>query len=74
MGKISSVATASDGGGTNSVSLWADSVVMKFEDGEGREYEVEVKDNGESIDVVMQYPDGQRVGLESVGLEAGKSL
>jgi hypothetical protein len=68
MGKISSVATASDDRETNTVSLWADSVVMKFEDRDGKSYEVEVKDNGETIDVVMQYPNDVRVALESVAV------
>jgi hypothetical protein len=69
VGKINMNASVEDDkGNVNGVSLWSDIVTMKFVSRDGTEYELEVKDNGETIDVVMTYPDGEREALESVAV------
>jgi hypothetical protein len=66
MGKINMNASAESGDATSSVSLWSDIVTMKFDDKTGKEYVLTVEDNGETIDIVLAYPDGDRIALESI--------
>lgn len=41
-------------------------VTITFQDSRGDDYELVVESREESIDIILKYPDGDRLALESI--------
>jgi hypothetical protein len=41
-------------------------VTIGFQDSRGDDYTLVLKDNDESLDIILTYPDGNSIGLESI--------